>query len=67
MQGNRKLKVFYVTTAATSGLIVAALVCGVQFTGDNITALIALLTANGVAFVGGNVGEHFADAKKPQA
>lgn len=64
MTGNRKLKTFYWTNVAMMFLVLGAFMSGVSLTGDNIITLSALFTANGIAFVGGNVGEHFANAKK---
>ena len=65
MTGNRKLKVFYLTSVMLVLLVIGAMMASVQFTGDNIIALAGLFAANAAFFVGGNAAEHFAAAKKP--
>ena len=63
MFGTRKFKVFVITTVCQVGTVIGALVIGVQFTGDNIIAIVALYATTAGAFFGANFGEHM--AKKP--
>lgn len=64
MTGNRKLKVFYWTMIMIQSTFVAALFAGVSgIDSTTIMSVIGAHTANAIFFVGGNVGEHFANGK----
>lgn len=64
MTGNRKLKVFYWTMAMVQTTFIVSLFAGIQFDSTTVMTVIGAHTANAIFFVGGNVGEHFANNGK---
>jgi hypothetical protein len=66
-EGGRKLSVYRFNTVVMILTIIGAFVVGVNFSGDNIIAILALLTTNGVAFFGANYGVHRAKNGKSKS
>ena len=64
MKGKRKLFVYLVTLATIFLIFVISIFLGVDFNGDNILAMMALISTLSGAFFGANFGEHWAEAKK---